>query len=78
MNDFSTLAHAFVMLFGLMYALDLSSPKELDNTFDFTRKLLMGLEDRKLSPRVLNLKKLLLSVEFPQCLNKAYKGTLFI
>ncbi len=44
------------MLFGLMYALDLSSPKELDNTFDFTRKLLMGLEDGKLSPRVLNLK----------------------
>uniref|UniRef100_A0A672KFR6 Uncharacterized protein n=1 Tax=Sinocyclocheilus grahami TaxID=75366 RepID=A0A672KFR6_SINGR len=75
-NDFPTLAHAFVILFGLMYALDPSSPKGLDNTFDFTQKDWMGLEDGKLRARVLGLKNLLLSVEFPQCLNKAYKGTL--
>ncbi len=74
-NDFPTLAHAFVMLFGLTYALDLSSPKEWDNTFDFTQKVLMGLEDGKLRPRVLSLKNELLSVEFPQCLNKVNKGT---
>ncbi len=33
----------------------------------------MGLEDVKLSPRVLSLKNELLSVEFPQCLNKLTK-----
>ncbi|XP_016332002.1 uncharacterized protein LOC107680580 [Sinocyclocheilus anshuiensis] len=50
-TDFPTLADAFVMLFGLTYALDLSYPKEFANTFDFTQKVLMGLEDGKLRPR---------------------------
>ncbi|KAG9274712.1 hypothetical protein AMEX_G11754 [Astyanax mexicanus] len=58
-----TLADAFVTLFGLMYALHLSYPKELANTFDFTQKVLMGLEDGKLRPRVLTLKNELLAVE---------------
>lgn len=61
--DFSTLADAFAMLFGLTYALDLSYPKELANTFDFTQKVLMGLEDGKLRPRVLSLKNELFAVE---------------
>ncbi|KAL7826779.1 hypothetical protein AOLI_G00319880 [Acnodon oligacanthus] len=53
--ELSTLADTFVMLFALMYALHLSYPKELANTFDFTQKILMGLEDGKLRPRVLTL-----------------------
>ena len=60
--ELSTLAEAFVMLFALMYALHLSYPKDLANTFDFTQKVLMGLEDGKL-PRVLSLKNELLAVE---------------
>lgn len=61
--ELPTLADAFVMLFALMYALHLSYPKELANTFDFTQKILMCLEDGKLRPRVLTLKNNLLSVE---------------
>ena len=61
--EFSTLAEAFVMLFALMYTLHLSYPKDLANTFDFTQKVLMGLEDGKLKPRVLSLKNELLAVE---------------
>ena len=57
--ELPTLADAF----ALMYALHLSYPKELANTFDFTQKILMCLEDGKLRPRVLTLKNNLLSVE---------------
>lgn len=41
-NDLPTLADAPIMLFALTYALHLSYPKELVNTFDFTQKVLMG------------------------------------
>ncbi|KAK5935997.1 hypothetical protein CgunFtcFv8_021303 [Champsocephalus gunnari] len=37
----------------------LSYPKDLANTFDFTQKVLMGLDEGNLKPRVLSLKKLL-------------------
>uniref|UniRef100_A0A3P8SW13 PB1 domain-containing protein n=1 Tax=Amphiprion percula TaxID=161767 RepID=A0A3P8SW13_AMPPE len=57
------MAHACVMLFALIYALHLSYPKELSNTFDFIQKVLMGLEDGKLRPRVLSLKNDLLAME---------------
>ena len=52
----STYAEAFVMLFALIYALHLSYPKTLANTFDFVQKVLMGLDDGKLKPKVLTLK----------------------
>ncbi|XP_049901822.1 uncharacterized protein LOC126391237 [Epinephelus moara] len=61
--DLPTFADAFVMLFALIYALHLSYPKALANTFDFTQKVLMGLEDGKLKPRVLSLKNAILAVE---------------
>lgn len=61
--DFTTFADAFVMLFALIYALHLSYPKDLANTFDFTQKVLMGLDDGKLKPRVLSLKNDLMEVE---------------
>uniref|UniRef100_A0A3Q3DZT4 Uncharacterized protein n=1 Tax=Labrus bergylta TaxID=56723 RepID=A0A3Q3DZT4_9LABR len=61
--DFPTFSDAFVMLFALIYGLHLSYPKDLANTFDFIQKVLMGLEDGKLKPRVLSLKNDLLSTE---------------
>ena len=61
--DSPTFADTFVMLFALIYALHLSYPKALANTFDFTRKVSMGLEDGKLKPRVLSLKNDLWVVE---------------
>ncbi|KAK5888956.1 hypothetical protein CesoFtcFv8_015004 [Champsocephalus esox] len=54
-----TLAAAFILLFALTFALHLSYPKDLVNTFDFTQKVLMGLDEGTLKPRVLSLKKLL-------------------
>ncbi|KAL0148097.1 hypothetical protein M9458_056637, partial [Cirrhinus mrigala] len=42
---------AFLFMFGLIYALDLSYPKEMANTFEFIQKVLLGLDDGKLKPR---------------------------
>lgn len=61
--DVHTLADAYVLLLGLIYALHLHYPKDLANAFDFIQKVLMGLEDGKLKPRVLSLKNDLLAVE---------------
>lgn len=51
---------AFLVMFGLIYALHLSYPKALTNTFEFTQKILLGLESGKLSPRLQTLKNDLL------------------
>uniref|UniRef100_A0A3P9H9U1 PB1 domain-containing protein n=1 Tax=Oryzias latipes TaxID=8090 RepID=A0A3P9H9U1_ORYLA len=59
--DVPTLADGFVILFALIYALHLAYPKTLVNTFDFIQKVLMGLEDDKLKPKVLSLKNDLLT-----------------
>ncbi|XP_034092037.1 uncharacterized protein LOC117559389 [Gymnodraco acuticeps] len=54
------LADAFLVMFGLIYALHLSYPKGLTNTFEFTQKVLLGLEDGKLSLKLQTLKNDLL------------------
>ncbi|KAL3979230.1 splicing factor 3A subunit 1 [Sarotherodon galilaeus] len=59
--DFTTLADAFLVIFGLTYALHLSYPKCLAKTFDFIQKVLMGLDGLK--PKVLSLKNELLAAE---------------
>ncbi|AWP16901.1 Hypothetical protein SMAX5B_016920 [Scophthalmus maximus] len=51
------LGDAFLVIFGLIYALHLSYPKALTNTFEFTQTILLGLESGKLSPRLHTLKK---------------------
>ena len=50
------LADAFLVIFGLIYALHLSYPEGLTNTFEFTQKILLGLDDSKLSPKLQTLK----------------------
>lgn len=47
---------AFLVLFGLIYALHLSYPKALSHTFEFIQKIILGLDDGKLSPRLQTLK----------------------
>ena len=54
------LADAFLVMFGLIYALHLSHPMGLTNTFDFIQKILLGMEDGKLSPKLQTLKNDLL------------------
>lgn len=54
---------AYVVLLGLIYVLRLHYPKDLANAFNFIQKVLMGLEDGKLKPRLLSLKNDLLAVE---------------
>ncbi|KAF7645401.1 hypothetical protein LDENG_00205070 [Lucifuga dentata] len=56
-SDLHEMADAFVLLFGLMYALHLDYPKKLMHTFTFTQTVIMGLDEGKpLKPCLLNLK----------------------
>ncbi|XP_057184496.1 uncharacterized protein LOC130550977 [Triplophysa rosa] len=54
--NLSRFADAFLVMFGLIYALHLSYPRGLTNTFEFTQKILLGLEGGKLSPKLQSLK----------------------
>ncbi|KAK7878214.1 hypothetical protein WMY93_031166 [Mugilogobius chulae] len=47
LSDISSWPEAFVLLFGLVYALHLDYPKKLLHTFTFAQKFLLGLEDGK-------------------------------
>lgn len=56
LHNLQSINHACVMLYGLIYALNLSYPKSLKNTFEVYQKILMDLESSKLSPTVRALK----------------------
>lgn len=61
MSDIPRFSDAFLLLFGLIYALHLDYPKKLINTFTFIQKVIMGLDDGKpLKPCLLGLKNDLL------------------
>lgn len=47
---------AFMVLFGLIYALHLTYPKAMKLTFEFVQKVVVGLDDGKLHPRLLSLR----------------------
>ncbi|ROI83747.1 hypothetical protein DPX16_14689 [Anabarilius grahami] len=47
---------AFIMLIGLIYALDLSFPDNLKYTFEFIQKILMNLDGHKLNAKIQQLK----------------------
>lgn len=58
LRDIPTLPEAFVLLFGLVYILNLEYPPKLKHTFTFIQKLLLGLDDGKpLKPSLHHLQK---------------------
>ncbi|KAJ4936978.1 hypothetical protein JOQ06_001562 [Pogonophryne albipinna] len=60
LHNLQSINHACMMLYGLIYSLNLSYPKSLKNTFEVYQKILMDLESSKLSPKVQALKLKLL------------------
>uniref|UniRef100_A0A667XD35 Uncharacterized protein n=1 Tax=Myripristis murdjan TaxID=586833 RepID=A0A667XD35_9TELE len=56
LQDLRDMANGCACLFGLIYCLNLSYPKDLRYTFEFLQKVLMGLDGNKLSTKVQVLK----------------------
>ncbi|XP_062250368.1 uncharacterized protein LOC133959263 [Platichthys flesus] len=56
LNNLQSINHACIMLYGLVYALNLSYPKNLKYTFEAYQKILMDLESSKPSAKVRALK----------------------
>lgn len=61
--EFSTFDDAFIVVFALIYTLNLDYPRELANTFEFVQKVLIGLDDGRLKSKILTLKNAILSGE---------------
>ncbi|KAL7825962.1 hypothetical protein SRHO_G00337000 [Serrasalmus rhombeus] len=56
MNNISTVINAFIVLFGLIYALDLAYLDSMKYTFEFVQKILMNLDGHKLNVKIQQLK----------------------
>ncbi|KAI7790587.1 hypothetical protein IRJ41_011391 [Triplophysa rosa] len=56
MSNLDCVILAFIMLNGLIYALDLSFPDNLKNTYEFIQKILMNLDGHKLTTKIQHLK----------------------
>ncbi|KAJ8364926.1 hypothetical protein SKAU_G00137570 [Synaphobranchus kaupii] len=52
LSELSSVASACAMLFGLIYSLDLKYPDELKYSFETFQKIVMDIESRKMSKRV--------------------------
>uniref|UniRef100_A0A8C3AW90 Uncharacterized protein n=1 Tax=Cyclopterus lumpus TaxID=8103 RepID=A0A8C3AW90_CYCLU len=55
LHGLTSVASACALLLGLIYALNLSNPKPLHFTFEVLQKIIMHLEQQKMSPKVQNL-----------------------
>ncbi|XP_033964897.1 uncharacterized protein [Pseudochaenichthys georgianus] len=56
MDNLGSVIVGFVMLLGLIYALDLSFPDNLKHTFEFKQKVVMDLDGHKLDGQIESLK----------------------
>jgi hypothetical protein len=55
LHGLTSVASACALLLGLLYALNLAYPKPLHFTFEVLQKIIMHLEQHKMSPKVQNL-----------------------
>ncbi|KAG9278086.1 hypothetical protein AMEX_G5884 [Astyanax mexicanus] len=55
LSELLSVAHAFAMLFGLIYAVNLSYPRKLKYTFDALQKIFMEIEPKKMTRKVCSL-----------------------
>ncbi|KAL6481140.1 hypothetical protein MHYP_G00092200 [Metynnis hypsauchen] len=55
LNELPSVAHACAMLFGLIYAVNLSYPGELKYTFDALQKIFIEIEPKKMTRKVCSL-----------------------
>ncbi|XP_055003879.1 uncharacterized protein LOC129407275 isoform X3 [Boleophthalmus pectinirostris] len=60
LQELRDVATAFPLLFGLMYVLNLNYPQDLKYTFEFFQKMLMELDNKKMSNKIQVLKNKLL------------------
>ena len=51
MDNLANLPQAFCLLFGLIYALHLSHPKYMKNTFIFVQQVMLNLGRSELTPK---------------------------
>ncbi|KAM7405402.1 hypothetical protein PAMP_012667 [Pampus punctatissimus] len=56
LTELRSICYGCVMLFGLIYNLNLNYPQELKYAFEFIQKVLMNLDGKKMSPKVQCLK----------------------
>lgn len=56
LEDLDSIPQATVMLFGLLYCLNISYPSTLRYTFEVLQKIIMELDGNKLSNKVTTLK----------------------
>ncbi|TWW71352.1 hypothetical protein D4764_17G0008350 [Takifugu flavidus] len=61
MDDVQNLPEALCLLFGLSYALHLDYPNAMKNTFGFIQRVMLGLGESELPPKLHSLETLLLS-----------------
>lgn len=56
LGDVGSVITGFIMLFGLIYALDLAFPENLKYTFEFFQKIIMNMDGHKLNAKIQQLK----------------------
>lgn len=52
LSNVGSVIMGFIMLYGLIYALDLSFPDNLKYTFEFFQKVIMNLDGHKLNAKM--------------------------
>ncbi|KAJ0006327.1 hypothetical protein NQD34_013600, partial [Periophthalmus magnuspinnatus] len=59
MTNLQSAIKGFVMLFGLIYTLNMRYLKKCERTYEFVQKVLLGLESKRMSTKVHQLSVLL-------------------